>query len=158
MDRKISYVLSNAVVTFPPLVLLSLAFATTTFFAVGLAGGRKAFLFFVAVMLSFFWVRSGFVTFLSAVVPQVMIGYTMVVAIVAYFSRVVQMFDGSPIGGMPEAVKVRVLGAISSVLGTNITAAAEKGVVFLEEEEDRAAEAAALVASISAVAVISWVS
>ncbi|GJN36251.1 hypothetical protein PR202_gb25094 [Eleusine coracana subsp. coracana] len=165
--RKISYVLANAVVAFPPLVLLSLAFAATTFFAVGLAGGGKAFLFFVAVVLSSFWAGSGFVTFLSAVVPHVMIGYTVVVAILAYFllfsgffitraripgywiwfhylslvkypyqavlqnefgdatrcfSRGVQMFDGSPIGGLPEAVKVRVLGAISSVLGTNITA------------------------------------
>ncbi|TVT99209.1 hypothetical protein EJB05_55438, partial [Eragrostis curvula] len=38
------------------------------------------------------------------------------------FSCGVQMFDGSPIGSLPEAVKLRVLGAISSVLGTNITA------------------------------------
>ncbi|GJM94419.1 hypothetical protein PR202_ga11060 [Eleusine coracana subsp. coracana] len=165
--RKISYVLANAVVAFPPLVLLSLAFAATTFFAVGLAGGGSSFAFFVGIVLASFWAGSGFVTFLSAVVPQVMIGYTVVVAILAYFllfsgffitraripgywiwfhylslvkypyqavlqnefgdatrcfSRGVQMFDGSPIGGLPEAVKVRVLGAISSVLGTNITA------------------------------------
>ncbi|KAJ1261342.1 hypothetical protein BS78_09G022200 [Paspalum vaginatum] len=83
--RRISYVLSNAVVAFPPLVLLSLAFAVTTFWAVGLAGGASAFLFFVLIILASFWAGSGFVTFLSAVVPHVMLGYTVVVAILAYF-------------------------------------------------------------------------
>jgi len=32
------------------------------------------------------------------------------------------MFDGSPIGRLPEAIKLRVLDAISTTLGTNITA------------------------------------
>ncbi|XP_062230570.1 ABC transporter G family member 1-like [Phragmites australis] len=164
--RRISYVLANAVVSFPPLVLLSLAFAVTTFWAVGLAGGGSSFLFFVLVVLASFWAGSGFVTFLSAVVPHVMLGYTVVVAILAYFllfsgffinrdripdywiwfhylslvkypyqavlqnefsdasrcfSRGVQMFDGTPIGHMPEAVKLKVLHAIGTALGTNVT-------------------------------------
>ncbi|GJM94415.1 hypothetical protein PR202_ga11056 [Eleusine coracana subsp. coracana] len=164
--RKISYVLANAVVAFPPLVLLSLAFACTTFWAVGLAGGGKAFLFFVAVVLASFWAGSGFVTFLSAVVPHVMLGYTVVVAILAYFllfsgffitreripdywiwfhylslvkypyqavlqnefgdatrcfSRGIEMFDGTPVGRMPAAVKRKVLDAISATLGNNLT-------------------------------------
>lgn len=83
--RRISYVLANAVVAFPPLVFLSLAFAVTTFWAVGLAGGAPSFLFFVLIILASFWAGSGFVTFLSAVVPHVMLGYTVVVAILAYF-------------------------------------------------------------------------
>jgi ABC-type multidrug transport system permease subunit len=165
--RRISYVLANAVVAFPPLVLLSLAFAVTTFWAVGLAGGASSFLFFVLIVLASFWAGSGFVTFLSAVVPHVMLGYTVVVAILAYFllfsgffitrdripdywiwfhylslvkypyqavlqnefggasrcfSRGVQMFDGTPIGRMPKAVKMKVLDAISATLGTNVTA------------------------------------
>ncbi|KAG8066978.1 hypothetical protein GUJ93_ZPchr0005g15818 [Zizania palustris] len=165
--RRMSYVLANAVVAFPPLVLLSLAFAVTTFFAVGLAGGGASFLFFVLIVLASFWAGSGFVTFLSAVVPHVMLGYTVVVAILAYFllfsgffinrdripdywiwfhylslvkypyqavlqnefsdatrcfSRGVEMFDGTPIGRMPEAVKTRVLEAIGSTLGTSLTA------------------------------------
>ncbi|KAG8066976.1 hypothetical protein GUJ93_ZPchr0005g16294 [Zizania palustris] len=165
--RRLSYVLANAVVAFPPLVLLSLAFAVTTFFAVGLAGGGASFLFFVLIVLASFWAGSGFVTFLSAVVPHVMLGYTVVVAILAYFllfsgffinrdripdywiwfhylslvkypyqavlqnefsdatrcfSRGVEMFDGTPIGRMPEAVKLKVLDAISHTLGSNMTA------------------------------------
>ncbi|KAM3406484.1 hypothetical protein ACQJBY_000527 [Aegilops geniculata] len=164
--RRASYVLANAVVSFPPLVALSLAFAVTTFFAVGLAGGASSFLYFSLIILASLWAGSGFVTFLSAVVPHVMLGYTVVVAILAYFllfsgffinrdripdywiwfhyislvkypyqavlqnefgdatrcfARGTQMFDGTPIGGMPEAIKMKVLGAIGNALGTHMT-------------------------------------
>ncbi|OEL22517.1 ABC transporter G family member 5 [Dichanthelium oligosanthes] len=157
--RRSSYTLSNAIVAFPPLVLLSLAFAAITFFAVGLAGGAQGFAFFVLIVLASFWAGSGFVTFLSAVVPHVIIGYTVVVAVLAYFllfsgffvtrdripgywiwfhylslikypyqavmqnefgadparcfMRGVQMFDGTPMGRLPEATKVNVLNAMS---------------------------------------------
>ncbi|AQK79219.1 ABC transporter G family member 16 [Zea mays] len=165
--RRASYVLANAVVAFPPLVLLSLAFAVTTFWAVGLAGGGPSFLFFVLIILASFWAGSGFVTFLSAVVPHVMLGYTVVVAILAYFllfsgffinrdripdywiwfhylslvkypyqavlqnefsdasrcfTRGVEMFEGTPIAHMTEAVKLKVMQAISDTLGSNLTA------------------------------------
>ncbi|KAL5222616.1 hypothetical protein ABZP36_027329 [Zizania latifolia] len=83
--RRGSYVLSNAIVSFPPLIVLSLAFAFTTFFAVGLAGGVSGFAFYTLAILASFWAGSGFVTFLSGVIPHVMIGYTVVVAILAYF-------------------------------------------------------------------------
>ncbi|XP_020574392.1 ABC transporter G family member 6-like [Phalaenopsis equestris] len=83
--RRSSYVLSNAIVSFPSLVLLSAAFAATTFFAVGLAGGTEGFIFFFLIVLASFWAGSGFVTFLSGIVSHVMLGYTIVVAILAYF-------------------------------------------------------------------------
>ncbi|CAL4913882.1 unnamed protein product [Urochloa decumbens] len=157
--RRSSYTLSNAAVALPPLVLLSLAFAGITFFAVGLAGGAQGFAFFALVVLASFWAGSGFVTFLSAVLPHVVIGYTVVVAVLAYFllfsgffvtrdriqgywiwfhylslikypyqavmqnefgadpgrcfMRGVQMFDGTPMGRLPEATKVNVLNAMS---------------------------------------------
>uniref|UniRef100_A0A0E0KXV3 ABC transporter G family member 5 n=1 Tax=Oryza punctata TaxID=4537 RepID=A0A0E0KXV3_ORYPU len=165
--RRLSYVVANTVVAFPPLVVLSLAFAVTTFFAVGLAGGGSSFAFFALTVLASFWAGSGFVTFLSAVVPHVMLGYTVVVAILAYFllfsgffinrdripdywiwfhylslvkypyqavlqnefrdatrcfSRGVEMFDGTPIGGLSKAVKLKVLDAIGTTLGTKLTA------------------------------------
>ncbi|XP_017702116.2 ABC transporter G family member 20-like [Phoenix dactylifera] len=83
--RRSSYVLSNAIVGFPPLVVLSIAFALTTFFAVGLAGGAAGFFFFFLIILASFWAGSGFVTFLSGVISHVIVGYIVVMAILAYF-------------------------------------------------------------------------
>lgn len=80
--RRSSYVLSHALVSLPSLLFLSLAFAATTFWAVGLDG---SFLFYFLIIFASFWAGSSFVTFLSGVVPQVMLGYTIVVAILAYF-------------------------------------------------------------------------
>ncbi|VVB05719.1 unnamed protein product [Arabis nemorensis] len=83
--RRSSYVLSHAIVSFPSLLFLSVAFAATTFWAVGLEGGPMGFLFYCLIILASFWSGSSFVTFLSGVVPHVMLGYTIVVAILAYF-------------------------------------------------------------------------
>jgi ABC-type multidrug transport system ATPase subunit len=83
--RRSSYVLSHTIVGFPSLIVLSFAFALTTFFAVGLAGGAEGFFFFVAIVLASFWAGSGFATFLSGVVTNVMLGYPVVVSTLAYF-------------------------------------------------------------------------
>ncbi|XP_058109893.1 ABC transporter G family member 6-like [Magnolia sinica] len=83
--RRSSYVLSNSIVAIPSLIVLSFAFAATTFWAVGLAGGVSGFFFFFFIILAAFWAGSSFVTFLSGVVSHVMLGYTVVVAILAYF-------------------------------------------------------------------------
>ncbi|CAK9155087.1 unnamed protein product [Ilex paraguariensis] len=83
--RRSSYVLSKSLVVLPSLVFLSLAFAALTFWAVGLDGGISGFFFYFAVIFASFWAGSSFVTFLSGVVPHVMLGYTIVVAILAYF-------------------------------------------------------------------------
>ncbi|CAL1387193.1 unnamed protein product [Linum trigynum] len=83
--RRSSYVLSHALVSFPAIAFLSITFAATTFWAVGLDGGFSGFLFYFFVILASFWAGNSFVTFLSGVVPHVMLGYTIVVAILAYF-------------------------------------------------------------------------
>ncbi|KAI3748659.1 hypothetical protein L6452_11907 [Arctium lappa] len=83
--RRSSYVLSHSLVAIPSLIFLSLAFAIITFWAVGLDGGASGFFFYFAIILASFWAGSSFVTFLSAVVPHVMLGYVIVVAILAYF-------------------------------------------------------------------------
>ncbi|KAH6802943.1 ABC-2 type transporter family protein [Perilla frutescens var. frutescens] len=80
--RRSSYVLSHALVAIPALLFLSLAFSAITFWAVGLDG---SFIFYFLIILASFWAGSSFVTFLSGVVPHVMLGYTIVVAILAYF-------------------------------------------------------------------------
>ncbi|CAN1174136.1 ABC transporter G family member 1 [Linum perenne] len=83
--RRTSYVLSHAFVSLPALIFLSITFAATTFWAVGLDGGFSGFLFYFFIILASFWAGNSFVTFLSGVVPHVMLGYTIVVAILAYF-------------------------------------------------------------------------
>jgi ABC-type multidrug transport system ATPase subunit/ABC-type multidrug transport system permease subunit len=164
--RRSSYVLSHSLTALPALIFLSLAFASITFFAVGLDGGLLGFLFYFLIILAAFWAGSSFVTFLSGVVPHVMLGYTIVVAILAYyllfsgffinrnripdywiwfhymslvkypyeavlqnefhdptkcFVRGVQIFDNSPLGLVPEALKLKLLSSMSSTLGVNIT-------------------------------------
>ncbi|KAG8380722.1 hypothetical protein BUALT_Bualt06G0045500 [Buddleja alternifolia] len=161
--RRSSYVLSHSLVSLPALLFLSLAFAATTFWAVGLDG---SFFFYFLIIFASFWAGSSFVTFLSGVVPQVMLGYTIVVAILAYFLlfsgffinrdrippywiwfhylslvkypyeavlqnefedptkcfvRGVQIFDNTPLGAVPNALKVKLLDSLSSSLGMRIT-------------------------------------
>ncbi|KAG7628368.1 putative ABC-type Cd(2+) transporter [Arabidopsis thaliana] len=165
--RRSSYVLAHTIISIPALIILSAAFAATTFSAVGLAGGSEGFLFFFFTILTAFWAGSSFVTFLSGVVSHVMIGFTVVVAILAYFLlfsgffisrdriplywiwfhylslvkypyegvlqnefedptkcfvRGIQMFDNSPLGQVPTAVKISLLKSMSGVLGINVTA------------------------------------
>ncbi|KAK1563646.1 hypothetical protein Q3G72_030586 [Acer saccharum] len=83
--RRSSYVLAQSIISVPALIILSLSFAAITFSAVGLAGGFSGFVFFFFIILASFWAGSSFVTFLSGVVSHVMLGFTVVVAILAYF-------------------------------------------------------------------------
>lgn len=164
--RRSSYVFSHAITTIPSIFFLSLAFSLITFFAVGLAGGLPGFLMFFLFVIAAFWAGSSFVTFLSGVVSHVMLGYTVVVAILAYFLlfsgffitpdripkywlwfhymsltkypyegvlqnefsdpnkcfvRGVQIFDNSPLGAVPGALKLELLKTMSKTLGMNIT-------------------------------------
>ncbi|XP_068668411.1 ABC transporter G family member 6-like [Aristolochia californica] len=164
--RRSSYVISNLIVSLPSLVFLSFAFAAVTFWAVGLASGVSGFFFFFFIILASFWAGSSFVTFLSGVVSHVMLGFTVVVAILAYFllfsgffinrDRIppywiwfhyislvkypyeavlqnefddptkcfvtgAQIFDNTPLGNVPDAMKGQILKSISSSLGVTIT-------------------------------------
>ncbi|CAM6122461.1 unnamed protein product [Calypogeia fissa] len=83
--RKSSYVLAHAVIYVPFLAILSIAFSVTIWWAVGLAGGSSGFGFFFLIVWASFWTGNSFVTLLSALLPNVMLGYTIVVAILAYF-------------------------------------------------------------------------
>ncbi|GFQ06839.1 ABC transporter g family member 16 [Phtheirospermum japonicum] len=80
--RRSSYVLSHALTSLPALLFLSAALAAATFWTVGLGG---SFVFYFMIIFASFWAGNSFVTFLSGVVPQVMLGYVIVVALLAYF-------------------------------------------------------------------------
>lgn len=164
--RRSSYCLSHALVSFPMLVILSFVFAATTFWAVGLGGGAAGFFFYYAIILASFWAGNSFVTFLSSVIPHVMLSYIVVVAVLAYFLlfsgffmnrdriplywiwfhyismikypyeavlqnefedptkcfvRGTQMFDDTPLGSVPAAMKEKLLTAMGDTLNMKIT-------------------------------------
>ncbi|CAM6030712.1 unnamed protein product [Sphagnum balticum] len=83
--RMSSYVLANALIYVPFLAVLAMSFVLTVWWAVGLAGGGSGFLFFFLIVWGSFWAGNSFVTLLSGVMPNVMLGYTVVVALLAYF-------------------------------------------------------------------------
>nr|GMC98233.1 ABC transporter G family member 6-like [Ipomoea batatas] len=83
--RRSSYCLSHALVSIPMLIILAFVFSATTFWAAGLGGGASGFFFYYAIILASFWAGNSFVTFLSSVVPYIMLAYILVVAILAYF-------------------------------------------------------------------------
>ncbi|KAL1826495.1 hypothetical protein ACET3Z_004907 [Daucus carota] len=84
--RRSSYVVCQAIVVLPSIVFSAALFATLTFWGVGLDGGLSGFLYYFLMILASFWAGSSFVTFVSGVVPSVILGYIAVVAILAYFT------------------------------------------------------------------------
>ncbi|XP_023739367.1 ABC transporter G family member 20 [Lactuca sativa] len=164
--RRSSYVVSHSIMAIPSLIFLSFVFACITFWAVGLAGGTMGFFTFLLFIFASFWVGSSFVTFLSGVVTHVMLGYTVVVAVLAYFLlfsgffisrdripaywlwfhylslvkypyqgvlqnefddpmecfvRGTQIFDNSPLGAIPDTMKLKLLKSMSQALGVPLT-------------------------------------
>ncbi|MBA0667155.1 hypothetical protein Goklo_000277 [Gossypium klotzschianum] len=83
--QRSSYVISNALVVLPGLIILSFAFTTITFWAIGLNGGFSGFLYYLLIIFASFWSGSSLVTFLSGIIPHLMLGYPIVVAILACF-------------------------------------------------------------------------
>ncbi|GAA0166251.1 ATP-binding cassette [Lithospermum erythrorhizon] len=83
--RRSSYVLSHSIISIPSLIILSVVFSAATFWAVGLSGGTSGFLFFFVFILASFWAGNSFVTFLSGVIFNEMMGFTVVVATLSYF-------------------------------------------------------------------------
>ncbi|PON91487.1 ABC-2 type transporter [Trema orientale] len=67
------------------LFIFSPAFSMVSFWAVGLAGGLSGFLFYFLVLSCSVWAGYSLVVFISNLVPDVLIGYTAVLAVVAYF-------------------------------------------------------------------------
>ncbi|KAG0582574.1 hypothetical protein KC19_3G070400 [Ceratodon purpureus] len=83
--RKSSYVLAHAIIYVPFLAILSMGYCIIIWWAVGLAGGGSGFLFLFLIVWASFWAGNSFVTLLSAIMPNVMVGYTITVAMLAYF-------------------------------------------------------------------------
>ncbi|KAG4202693.1 hypothetical protein ERO13_A05G352601v2 [Gossypium hirsutum] len=128
--RRLSYVISNALVALPGLIFLSFAFAMATFWAVGLDGYT-----IVVAILAYFLLFSGFFINRDRV-PGYWIWFHYL-SLVKYpyeavlrnefenpskcLVRGIQIFDNSPLGEIPSAMKVRLLQSVSKSLGVRIS-------------------------------------
>ncbi|KAL6998272.1 ABC transporter G member 6 [Sarracenia purpurea var. burkii] len=84
--RRVSYVVSHSLTSIPSILFLSLTFAVITYWAVGLAGGISGFLFFFLAIVASFWAGSSFVTLVSGVISDTIMGYIVVAAMLCYFA------------------------------------------------------------------------
>ncbi|KAL1200880.1 ABC transporter G family member 19 [Cardamine amara subsp. amara] len=82
--RTSSYVISHSLVSLPQLLGPSLVFSTITFWTVGLSGGLEGFFFYSLIVYACFWSGSSVVTFISGVIPNIMLSYMVTIAYVAY--------------------------------------------------------------------------
>ncbi|KAJ0234444.1 hypothetical protein HA466_0274630 [Hirschfeldia incana] len=82
--RTSSYVISHSIVSLPQLIAPSLVFASITFWTVGLRGGLEGFVFYCLIIYASFWSGSSVVTFISGLVPHIMLSYMVTIAYVAY--------------------------------------------------------------------------
>ncbi|KAL5721108.1 ABC transporter G member 20 [Ranunculus cassubicifolius] len=83
--RLSSYVVADILTSLPSTITLSFAFAATTFWAVGLAGGLPGFLFYFLIIFASFWGGTSFVTLFPALFTNVMVSFTVMVSLQAYF-------------------------------------------------------------------------
>ncbi|CAH8307631.1 unnamed protein product [Eruca vesicaria subsp. sativa] len=82
--RTSSYVISHSLVSLPQLIAPSLVFSSITFWTVGLRGGFEGFVFYCLIIYASFWSGSSVVTFISGLVPHIMLSYMVTIAYVAY--------------------------------------------------------------------------
>ncbi|ESQ44945.1 hypothetical protein EUTSA_v10010176mg [Eutrema salsugineum] len=82
--RRSSYVISHSLVTLPHLFALSIGFAATTFWFVGLNGGVAGFIYYLLIIFASFWSGCSFVTFVSGVIPNVMMSYMVTFGYLSY--------------------------------------------------------------------------
>ncbi|KAL1213710.1 ABC transporter G family member 17 [Cardamine amara subsp. amara] len=82
--RRSSYVISHSLVALPHLFALSIGFAATTFWFVGLNGGLAGFIYYLLIIFASFWSGSSFVTFVSGVIPNVMMSYMVTFGYLSY--------------------------------------------------------------------------
>ncbi|KAJ3677326.1 hypothetical protein LUZ60_003050 [Juncus effusus] len=83
--RRSSYVISRAISSFPSLVVYSVVFSAITYFPVGLDGGFNGFLFYSVCILAAFWSGSGFASFLSGILSELVSGFAVVIAMLRFF-------------------------------------------------------------------------
>lgn len=83
--RKYSYCISHALVWIPPLLVLSITLSTITFWGSNINGGFWELFFYFGIIMASFWTGNSFVTMVTEIVPQVILGFVLVVATLSYY-------------------------------------------------------------------------
>ncbi|MCL7024405.1 hypothetical protein MKW94_019914 [Papaver nudicaule] len=83
--RRSSYNIYRSIVVIPRLLLLAVLSSSISFWSIGLYGGFPGFLFyFLSIFLSL-WAADSFVSLVSGLVTQVILGYILVLPIIGVF-------------------------------------------------------------------------
>ncbi|ESQ44942.1 hypothetical protein EUTSA_v10010975mg [Eutrema salsugineum] len=82
--RTSSYVISHSLMSLPQLIAPSIVFASITFWTVDLSGGLQGFFFYCLIIFASFWSGSSVVTFISGVLPNIMLCYMVAISYLAY--------------------------------------------------------------------------
>lgn len=85
MYRKYSYCISHALVWISPLFVLSITLSTITFWGSNINGGFWELFFYFGIIMASFWTGNSFVTMVTEIVPQVILGYVLVIATLSYY-------------------------------------------------------------------------
>ncbi|XP_024021086.1 ABC transporter G family member 6 [Morus notabilis] len=82
--RRFSYVLSRSLVDLPLLIIFTLTLSTITFWGVGIAGDLVGFMFYFLIICGSFLVGNSVTAFVSGLVPNILIGFTVVMLFSGY--------------------------------------------------------------------------
>ncbi|XP_026429852.1 ABC transporter G family member 1-like [Papaver somniferum] len=83
--RRSSYNIYRSILVIPRLLILAILFASITLWSVGLNGGFPGFLFYFLSIFVSLWAGDSFVSLISGLVSQVILGYIVVVPLIGVF-------------------------------------------------------------------------
>ncbi|KAI3924085.1 hypothetical protein MKW92_045285 [Papaver armeniacum] len=83
--RRSSFVLYRSIIVIPRVLILAVLLASITFWSIGLYGGSPSFLFYFSVIFVSMWAGDSFVSLVSGLVSQVILGYIVAVPSIGIF-------------------------------------------------------------------------
>ncbi|XP_026400253.1 ABC transporter G family member 2-like [Papaver somniferum] len=83
--RRSSFILYRSIIVIPRVLILSILLASITFWSIGLYGGSPSFLFYFSVIFVSMWAGDSFVSLVSGLVSQVILGYIVAVPSIGIF-------------------------------------------------------------------------
>ncbi|KAI3914789.1 hypothetical protein MKW98_002025 [Papaver atlanticum] len=83
--RRSSFILYRSIIIIPRVLILAILLASITFLSIGLYGGFPSFFFYFSAIFVSMWAGDSFVSLVSGLVSQVILGYTVAVPLIGIF-------------------------------------------------------------------------